>query len=326
MKILINNKTNKFLIRSCIIAGIITLLPLFFLIKIYYADYKENQANYQENQFNYYLEKYIANNPSLFTTKQAAETETTETESNDAESSPFNYSEWIDEKIKEYPANIEDIIKNPKPEKINYMTGSVNDQNLSVKQIIQQNSPAVVLVYTIDSVLSWSYGTGFIIADNGIIATNYHLFGDTEDPDNIYAERGAVILSDNKSIYPISSVLFVDREKDLIVIKIDEKNKKLPTVKLGDSDKIEQGDEVFTTGNMHDHLGIILDGFVSGFIKDEKIKQIQFSAFTTYGYSGGPLLNNRGQVIGVIAGSFVSQFGADFAIPINYLKDLIDKK
>ena len=106
MKILINHKTNKFLIRSCIIAGIITLLPLFFLIKIYYADYKENQANYKENQFNYYLEKYIANNPSLFTTKQTTKTETTETESNDAEFSPFNYSEWIDEKIKEYPVNI----------------------------------------------------------------------------------------------------------------------------------------------------------------------------------------------------------------------------
>lgn len=296
--------------------AILVLTVLAFWAEQYFIFFSDNDNSL-------ILTDNVASEDLVHTTEEA---DNDKTVSNDTEHRPFNYSEWIDEKIKEYPANIEKIIKNPKPEKVNYTIGSVNDQNLSVKQIIQQNSPAVVLVYTIDSAMIWSYGTGFIIADNGIIATSYHLFGDTEEADNIDAERGAVILSDNKSIYPISSILFIDREKDLIVLKIDEKNKELPTVKLGDSNRIEQGDEVFTIGNPRDHLGIILNGFVSGFITNDSIEQIQFSAFTTYGYSGGPLLNSRGQVIGIIAGGLVYQYGADFATPINYLKDLMNKK
>lgn len=307
-------KFSKPFIWFCIIAGIIILLLSFYFVKNYYVDYREKQ-------FNYKIESYIANHPDLFAKK-----ETPAPESIPKEDIPSDDTKWIGEKIKEYPENLEYLIKNPKPEKVNYINGGINNPDLSPEEIVQQNLPASVMVYTDAWEDGFSYGTGVIIDSKGIVASSYHIFGDTEDPTLINCKRGAIILSDNKTIYPITSVLYVDAEKDLIVLKIDGKNKKFPTVKLGNSELIKPGQKVVSIGNSIGFLYTVLDGLISGFKKNTTTKFIQFSNLIEGGNSGGGLFNSQGQAIGIVNSGMSYTYGINFATPTNYLKNLLDKK
>jgi S1-C subfamily serine protease len=314
MKIFYNYKVGKPFIWFCAVAGIILLTVQFNIVGDYCADYKDNQ-------FNYYMEKYIAAHRSLFVEKQIVEPE--------PEIQPDNFRDelmMIYEKMKEYPENLSDLIENPKPEKINYKIGSINERDISIKQIVRQNLPTSVLIANEREDGEVANGTGFFIADNGIVVTSYHIFGDRNEPYKINAKRGAVILPENKNFYPIISVLYVDRQKDLIIVKIDGKNKKFPTVKLGDSNLVEPGEKTIIIGNPGNHLNTVVDGLASGFVEYKTIKAIQFSAPITDGNSGGAVFNGQGQAIGVASGMFVNHYGVNLAIPINYLIDLMNKK
>lgn len=310
---MLKNQLNKSLIWFCAISAVIVLLLLFYIIINHCTDYIDSR-------FNSNLEKYIANHPDLFAKKEAIESET------EIQKNPRDDIKWIGEKIKEYPENLGDLIANPKPEKINYKIGNIKEPDLSTEQIVQRNSAASVMVYTDASEYGYSYGTGFIIADNGIVATSYHLFGNVYDPSEIDGKRAAIILPDNKSFYPIVSVLYVDIEKDLIVVKFDGANKKFPTVKLGNSSLIKPGEKIITIGNSYGFINTVLEGLVSGFKKDETSNIIQFSNLVEGGNSGGAVFNSQGHVIGVARSGMAYTYGVNFAVPVNYLKDLISPK
>ena len=99
--------------------------------------------------------------------------------------------------------------------------------------------PSVVLIESVDRLgREGGRGTGFVVAKDGLIATNFHVIGEHRD--------FAIRFADGKTFRP-QSILAVDRERDLALVKIDAKD--LPTLELGDSNKIEPGQAIFSLGN-----------------------------------------------------------------------------
>jgi len=162
-------------------------------------------------------------------------------------------------------------------------------------------------------------GTGFIIDKDGYIFTNNHVVEK--------AEEIKVTLSDKREFD--AKVIGRDPKTDLALIKIDDAKDLVP-VALGDSDKLEVGDWVVAIGNPFGLGNTVTAGIVSA--KYRKIgagaydNYIQTDASINPGNSGGPLLNTKGEVIGINTAIFSQSggsIGIGFAIPINMAKDLL---
>jgi len=167
-------------------------------------------------------------------------------------------------------------------------------------------------------------GSGFIIDKAGHILTNHHVIGDNP-------RRLEVTLSNRKK-YP-AEIVGLDKSHDLAVIQIKAGADLTPAI-LGDSHGLQVGQKVFAIGNPFGLNGTMTRGIVSsirsvrepegGAIIDEAI---QTDAPINPGNSGGPLLNSRGEVIGIntlILSSVGQSAGIGFAIPINAAKAVIN--
>jgi serine protease Do len=163
-----------------------------------------------------------------------------------------------------------------------------------------------------------SLGSGFIIDPNGLILTNYHVVDD--------AEKITVRLSDGREFS--GKTVGKDPKTDIALVKISAEN--LPVAPLGDSDRLEVGEWVVAIGNPFGLDSTVTSGIVSA--KDRQIGAgpydhfIQTDASINPGNSGGPLINLRGEVVGIDAAIFSQSggnIGIGFAIPINLVKDLL---
>ena len=166
-------------------------------------------------------------------------------------------------------------------------------------------------------------GSGFIISNDGLILTNKHVVSDT-------AAEYTVFTNDGKK-YP-AKILARDPNIDIAVMKIDAIN--LPKVKLGNSDSIQVGQAAIAIGNaLGEFRNTVSVGIVSGLSRDitasgggvsESITGvIQTDASINLGNSGGPLLNLRGEVIGVNTAMVQGAQNIGFSIPINQVKEII---
>jgi hypothetical protein len=158
-------------------------------------------------------------------------------------------------------------------------------------------------------------GTGFIISNDGKIVTNFHVIKDLEG--------GSVQLT-NGTVFASVSVVAEDKERDLAILQVVGQN--LPILDMGDSDNLNVGDPVVVVGNPRGLEGTVTAGILSS-IRDtgEGHKIIQTDAAVNPGNSGGPLLNNRGQAVGVVSFTLRSAQGLNFAVPINCVRDLLEK-
>jgi serine protease Do len=162
-------------------------------------------------------------------------------------------------------------------------------------------------------------GSGFIIDNNGTILTNYHVVDG--------AQKIVVTLTDGKNYD--AKVVGKDQKTDIAVIKIDA-GKELPAVALGDSDRLEVGEWVMAIGNPYGLDHTVTSGIVSA--KGRNIGSgpydnfIQTDASINPGNSGGPLINSRGEVVGINTAIFSQSggnIGIGFAIPANSVKELL---
>ncbi len=172
-----------------------------------------------------------------------------------------------------------------------------------------------------------SLGSGVIVSENGHILTNNHVVAG--------ADEITVTLSDEREFD--AKLVGTDKDTDVAVIKIDAKN--LPVVRLGDSDKLQVGEWVLAIGNPFRLSHTVTAGIVSATGRANVNLAtyedfIQTDAAINPGNSGGPLVNIRGEVIGVntaiaTAGGMPGNVGVGFAIPINMalnvMNQLIDK-
>ena len=160
---------------------------------------------------------------------------------------------------------------------------------------------------------SWT-GSGFVVHD-GQIATNHHVI------DNM--SIGGVRLVGKEEIYPIEAILDSDKEHDLAVIKVGGID--VPALTLGDSDTVRIGDKVYVAGNPRGLEGSFSDGIISAIRHSSAAdKFFQMTAPISQGSSGGPVFNERGEVIGVSFATFRNGQNLNFAIPVSYLKPMIE--
>ena len=166
-------------------------------------------------------------------------------------------------------------------------------------------------------------GSGFIINPDGRILTNFHVISG--------GSQLTVTLADKKQYK--ARLLGRDPRNDLALIKIEPKES-LPVLKLGDSDPLQVGQKVLAIGNPFGLEGTLTTGIVSSLgrsIQDENGRalegMIQTDAAINFGNSGGPLLDSRGNVIGINTAIYGSQgsIGIGFAMPINRAKAMLDE-
>ncbi|MBD2775135.1 HhoA/HhoB/HtrA family serine endopeptidase [Iningainema tapete] len=156
-------------------------------------------------------------------------------------------------------------------------------------------------------------GSGFVIDSAGHILTNAHVVDD--------ADTVAVSFQDGRILQ--GQVLGKDPVTDVAVIQVQAEN--LPTVALGDSDKVRQGQWAIAIGNPLGLQETVTVGVISGTerssatigIPDKRVGFIQTDAAINPGNSGGPLLNAKGEVIGINTAIIRGTQGLGFAIPIN---------
>ncbi len=163
-----------------------------------------------------------------------------------------------------------------------------------------------------------SLGSGFIIDEQGYILTNNHVIEK--------AEEIKVILSDEKEFD--AEVVGRDPKTDIALIKI-ETTKPLEPVKMGDSGKLRVGEWVIAIGNPFGLEHTVTAGIVSA--KGRVIGSgpyddfIQTDASINLGNSGGPLINMRGEVVGINTAIIAGGQGIGFAIPINMAKEILSQ-
>ena len=160
-----------------------------------------------------------------------------------------------------------------------------------------------------------SIGSGFLIGKNGEIATNYHV---------IEGASSAIVKFVNKEEkYTVDNIVQTSIKYDLAIIQISTKT--LP-LSLGDDDLASVGNRIYAIGNPEGLEGTVSEGIISGFRKvDENFRIMQITAPISPGSSGGPIINQNGQVIGIASSSIIIGQNLNFAVPVNKLKEIISK-
>jgi len=157
-----------------------------------------------------------------------------------------------------------------------------------------------------------SLGSGFLVR-GGEIASNLHVVEG--------ASRGYAKFVGQKTKYDIDGITAIDPDRDLVLLKTPMVG--APVVSLGNSDAVEVGEIVYAVGNPQGLEGTFSQGIVSSIRHIGSDKLLQITAPISPGSSGGPVLNSKGEVIGVSVATFTGGQNLNFAIPSNYLRVLI---
>jgi S1-C subfamily serine protease len=177
-------------------------------------------------------------------------------------------------------------------------------------EIAARSTPSVVSVRT-----EQSLGTGFVVSQDGLIATNLHVIAGNSDI--------KVTLSDHRE-FQVVEIWNGDRQRDLVIMRIQAK--KLPVVPLGDSDAIHPGDSIVAIGHPLGLEDTVSNGLVSAVRKlDKGLTVLQISAPIAPGSSGGPIFNDHGEVIGVATAIMLGGQNINFGVPVSYLKELLKR-
>ena len=181
--------------------------------------------------------------------------------------------------------------------------------------VVNKVFPATVLITAEDiNGQPQSLGSGFLVAPN-IIATNFHVI------ENSYS--GFVKFVNKKEIYEIEGVVGYNSDYDLALIKIsDNIGTPLPLI----SPSIDIGQKIFVIGNPLGLEGTISDGIISGLRNLDDYSVLQISAPISPGNSGGPVVNENGNVIGIATFTISEGQNINFAVPVKYLKELLNNQ
>lgn len=209
---------------------------------------------------------------------------------------------------------------------------STNDEQNSI-EVFESARPSVVYVtneqfarlpFSLDIVsVPGGAGTGFVWSKDGYIVTNYHVVEN--------ANRIMITLQDQTHLP--ATVVGLAPERDIAVLKIEAPKNKLHPLPLGDSQRLQVGRKVLAIGNPFGLDATLTTGVVSALGREiesptrRKITNvIQTDAAINPGNSGGPLLNSKGELIGVntmIYSPSGASAGIGFAIPVNTVKEVV---
>lgn len=217
---------------------------------------------------------------------------------------------------------ITEIVEEKKEEDISTIIEKVNKSVVGISQIKNKGNT----IFLEDGSVSLGLGTGFIVTEDGYIVTNQHVSG--EKNSTCY-----VTLEDGRNFN--AKVLWSDEDLDLSVIKIKTTN--LDYLELGNSDELKVAQTVYAIGNPigYEFQRTVTSGIVSALDRTIKVVEddkayymedlIQTDATINLGNSGGPLINSRGEVLGINSVKITTAEGIGFAIPINIIKPIVEK-
>ena len=207
-----------------------------------------------------------------------------------------------------------------------------HEEALTAREVYQQVNPSVVTVLVGVGGNRMSVGTGVIFTEDGYILTNYHVIEGGRDC-SVVLDTGVRC----EALYVAG-----DEKNDLAVLKAEPKDLRdlggLPPAQFGDSDLLSVGDPVYAIGNPlgWELRGTLTDGIVSAINRDVEVDGrtmtlIQTNAALNSGNSGGPLINEYGQVVGInvikMSSDYSTVEGLGFAIPSalmnKYVNDLL---
>lgn len=209
---------------------------------------------------------------------------------------------------------------------------NTNDDVNTVSAVVAKSMSSVVGITTVETQQYFftapqdvtGVGSGVIVDSNGYILTNAHVVGNGNAKDiKVLFENGEKVQG---------TLIWMDPEIDVAMIKVDVKN--LPVATLGDSDKLLVGEIAIAIGNPLglDFQRTVTSGIISGLHRSVQIDQstiieglIQTDASINPGNSGGPLLNGKGEVIGINTAKVKSAEGLGFSIPINQIKPIVSE-
>jgi S1-C subfamily serine protease len=191
----------------------------------------------------------------------------------------------------------------------------------ALPSVVNITSTAVTIDFFYGPVPQQGMGSGFVIDTEGHILTNFHV---------VEGARQVEVTTSDKKKYK-AQIVGTDSVHDLAVIQIP--NKAVPQAEIGDSKSLVVGQKVYAIGNPFGLSGTMTRGIISSIrsLKGQRgyiDEAIQTDAAINPGNSGGPLLNARGQVIGIntmiLTGGVEQSAGIGFAIPINTAKAVLD--
>lgn len=228
---------------------------------------------------------------------------------------------------------LKDNLTQTKTININPAKFDTESEALSATEAYNKVAPAAVVVSTKSVTQGYfmhtqeveGIGSGFIINEEGYILTNYHVIQG--------AQEISVTLSND--VTTTAQVVNYDENQDVAMIKITDESVEIPaTVELGDSDALQPGEEVIAIGTplSTELSSTVTKGIISATSRSVAVESgvtmnlIQTDAAINAGNSGGPLVNTKGEVVGInsskISGEAVEGIG--FSIPINDIKDKIE--
>jgi hypothetical protein len=179
--------------------------------------------------------------------------------------------------------------------------------------IARNTFPSVVLIQVFDSRgMLISVGSGFFVRED-LIATNAHVID--------RASRVVVKIVGEDVKHEAIGTTAIDTTRDLALLKIA--SVRGTPLRLGNSDAVAVGDEVFAVGNPAGFEGTFSQGLISGIRIIEGRRMLQTTAAVSPGSSGGPLLNRSGEVVGIVSEFFSEGQSLNFAIPTSALTMLL---
>lgn len=195
--------------------------------------------------------------------------------------------------------------------------------SLTAQEVYRKVNPAVVVVLADLGDGSVSVGTGVLFTQDGYLITNYHV---------VEGGQACTVALDSGRGYEAKYVAG-DANSDLAVLKVEGLD--LPAAVFGDSDLLTVGDKVYAIGNPLgvELRGTLTDGIVSAIDRDVEVEGrtmtlLQTNAALNSGNSGGPLINEYGQVVGINTIKMTSRYssveGLGFAIPTAYMERIIN--
>jgi S1-C subfamily serine protease len=180
------------------------------------------------------------------------------------------------------------------------------------REIAQEAFPSVVILVLQDSKgQPTSLGSGFVLRD-GLVVTNRHVIEG--------AASGYSRIVGASTKYTIAGTVAVDDAHDLAIVAVN--GLKAPALPIGNSSDVAVGDDVYAVGNPQGLEGTFSQGIVSAVRRVEGDTILQITSPISPGSSGGPILNNRGQAIGIAVATFMGGQNLNLAIPSSYLTAL----
>jgi hypothetical protein len=192
-----------------------------------------------------------------------------------------------------------------------------SDGAIDAVSLFKKASPSVITLVALDpDGHALQQGSGFVAEGGTVIITNYHVIAGAE---------AVKARTSTGRVFRVTTALRVDEKSDLAILRLEGQADLVP-LSLGDSSNVRIGEEVVTIGSPQGLENSVSTGIVSGLrVFNDNTSYLQTTAPISPGSSGGPLLNARGEVVGVTTFLVRGGQNLNFCVPINYARAMLER-